>query len=85
MSEPLEYLSRAELQLSIMQNIEREITRLSKNNRMRIWWDNTRNWAKVQTFITSNSKKAGSSSSIQQCLFIGANPDGVSFYQEPKP
>lgn len=82
MDEPLEYMSRAELQLNIMRNIERKVQTLSKNNRFRVWWDNTKNWVRVQELLNMNTTKAGSTSSGAQCRFIGADPDGTTFYKE---
>jgi len=80
MNEPLEYLSRAELQLNIMRNIEREIMGMGKTAKIRFWWERVPNWVKVQAFINGNTRKAGSTSSGEQCFFIGADPDGKSFY-----
>lgn len=82
MNEPLEYLSRKELQLNIMQNIEKEITYLSKNNRFRNWWENTPNWGRVQRIINGGTVKGGSTSSVEQCLFLGVDPDGHTFLME---
>ena len=75
MSEPLEYLNRVELQLNIMKNIEREIMRLSKNAMLRSWWEMSPNWVRVQAFLNWNTRKAGSTSSGEQCVFIGLDPD----------
>ena len=93
MEEPLGYLSRKELELNIMRNIERKILEDcsvedydSKGNlELKWWWENTPNWVKVQTFLNGNSKKAGSTSSAEQCLFLGVQPDGKSFYDILEP
>lgn len=82
MSEPLSYMSRAELQLNIMQNIEREIMRLGKRNTVRWWWEHSKNWVKVQAILNGNTRCAGSTSSAQQCQFIGAEPDGDTFIEK---
>ena len=81
MDEPLDYLSRAELQLGIMQNIERIVSGLPKSNSFRRWWDMYPNWVRVQEIINMNTHKAGSTSSGAQCHFIGAHPDGKTFYK----
>jgi len=86
--EPLEYLDRKQLQLNIMRNIEQKILEDcsvedcdSKGNlELKCWCENTPNWVKVQTFLNGNSKKAGSGSSTDQCIFLGVNPGGKSFY-----
>jgi hypothetical protein len=84
-AEPLSYMSRAELQLNIMRNIEREIKNLDRDGEgdegvsLRYWWQHTANWAKVQRIINGNTSKAGSTSSTQQCAFMGADVDGYSF------
>lgn len=80
--EPLSYMSRSELQLNIMQNIEREIMRLGKRNTVRWWWEHSKNWVKVQAILNGNTRRAGSTSSAQQCRFIGAEPDGASFIED---
>lgn len=88
MREPLEYLSRKELQLNIMRNIEQKLLESTKvedydeegNLDIKCWWENMPNWVKVQTFLNGNSSKAGSTSSTQQCIFLGVKPDGKSFY-----
>ena len=86
--EPLSYLSRKELQLNIMRNIERKILQKGEfedederveNIELKCWWRNTPNWAKVQTFLNGSSHKAGSTSSTAQCRFIGVDPDGKTF------
>lgn len=79
--EPLEYLSRADLQLTIMKNIERIITNIHKNNDLRRWWDMAPNWFRVQTFINGNTKKGGSTSSFEQCEFLGVDVDGYTFFE----
>jgi hypothetical protein len=78
-TEPLGFMSRAELQLNIMVNLERLVKRLSKNNSLRYWWDHSKNWVKVQAVLNGNTLKAGSTSSAAQCNFIGADPDGDTF------
>lgn len=80
--EPLKHLSRAELQLEIMKNIEREIMNTGHRNKLRFWWERVPNWVRVQTFINRNTIKAGSTSSGQQCHFIGADPDGKTFFNK---
>ena len=85
MQEPLKYLSRAELQLNIMQSIEREIMQSGHRSRMRYWWERSPNWAKVQRFMNANTLKAGSTSSREQCHFMGADPDGKTFFNKEKP
>jgi hypothetical protein len=82
MDEPLDYMSRAELQLNIMCNIERKVKELPKRNGFRWWWDNTKNWVRVQELLNMNTRKAGSTSSTVQCRFIGADPAGNTFYKE---
>lgn len=82
--EPLEYLTRDKLQLQIMQNIETEITHMGKTSKLRYWWDRSPNWAKVQTFLNGRSSKSGSTSSALQCRFIGADPDGKTFFIRDK-
>lgn len=77
--EPLAFMSREELQLRIMQNIEFEVSKLDKRNAFRRWWDYSRNWERVQAIINGNTSKAGSTSSAQQCRFMGVDPDGRSF------
>lgn len=81
MDEPLEYMSRSELQLNIMRNIERKVQMLSKNNKFRIWWDNSKNWVRVQELLNMNTCKSGSTSSAAQCRFIGADPEGKTFFK----
>ena len=81
MDEPLEYMSRAELQLNIMRNIELKVQSLSKSNRFRLWWDNSKNWVRVQELLNMNTTKAGSTSSSAQCRFIGADPEGKTFLE----
>ena len=81
--EPLEYLDRAKLQLNIMQNLEREVLRLSKRNHFRMWWDGSRNWIRVQVILNGNTLKAGSTSSADQCRFIDVDPDGYTFLNKP--
>ena len=84
----LYYLERKELMLNVMRNIERKILEAcsveeydSKGNlELKCWWENTPNWVKVQTFLNGNTSKAGSSSSIKQCKFLGVAPNGESFY-----
>jgi len=78
--EPLAHLSRAELQLKIMRNIESIIGEMGKTSSLRWWWDHSTNWVRVQQFLNMNTSKAGSTSSTQQCIFIGADPDGKTFY-----
>jgi|WetSurMetagenome_2_1015567.scaffolds.fasta_scaffold01346_14 hypothetical protein len=80
MEEPLEYMTRSELQLNIMRNIERKVNELPKRNSFRWWWDNSKNWIRVQELLNMNTKKAGSTSSTAQCRFIGTNPDGYTFF-----
>lgn len=80
--EPLADRSRAELQLNILQNMERLVMQYPKRNAIRLWWEHTFNWVKVQALITGNTSKGGSTSSAQQCRFIGADPDGYSFIKE---
>ena len=84
----LYYLERKELMLNVMRNIERKILEDcsveeydSKGNlELKYWWESMPNWVKVQTFLNGNTSKAGSTSSIKQCRFIGVKPDGKSFY-----
>lgn len=80
MEEPLGYLSRAELELRFMKNIELAIQKMGKTSHLRHWWDNHPNWVRVQKFMNNNTHKAGSTSSTQQCIFMGVDPDGKSFY-----
>lgn len=80
--EPLGYLDRADLQLKIMQNIEREIMGMGPTSKLRYWWEAVPNWVRVQTFLNGNTRKAGSTSSTAQCVFIGADPDGNTFFKE---
>ncbi len=80
--EPLEYLSRKELQLNIMRNLENEVKQLHKRNAFRMWWDGSRNWIRVQTILNGNTLKAGSTSSAEQCRFMGVDPDGYTFLRE---
>ncbi len=80
MKEPLEYLDRKALQLQIMRNIERAVMNLHGNNELHRFWKTSRNWLKVQMFLNACSSKAGSTSSTQQCMFLGVEPDGKSFY-----
>ena len=77
--EPLGFISRADLQLNVMVNLERLIKRLSKNNSLRYWWDHSKNWVRVQAILNGNTLKAGSTSSAAQCQFIGVDPDGDTF------
>jgi hypothetical protein len=77
--EPLHEMSRAELQLNIMRNIEREIMTMHPRSSLAYWWKHTVNWHKVQTFINCNTRKMGSTSSAVQCRFIGADPDSKTF------
>ena len=77
--EPLAFMSREELQLRIMQNIEFEVSRLDKRSAFRRWWDSCPNWARVQAIINGGTSKAGATSSSQQCAFMGADPGGKSF------
>jgi hypothetical protein len=78
--EPLEKIPRDKLQLMIMQNIETAIKDLPKRNQFRWWWEHTVNWVKVQRFINNSTNKAGSTSSGQQCIFIGIHPDKYSVF-----
>ena len=78
-AEPLGFMSRAELQLNVMCNVERLIKRLPKNNIMRCWWDYSKNWARVQAILKGDIIKAGSTASAAQCQFIGADPEGDTF------
>jgi hypothetical protein len=73
--EPLNYLNRKELMLNIMNNIEREILNLHHNSALRRKWERIPNWAKVQMFLNGNTSKAGSTSSTEQCRFLGVNPN----------
>lgn len=85
--EPLGYLTRKELQLNIMRNIERKILEdcsveeydSQGNLELKYWWEGMPNWVKVQTFLNGNSCKAGSGSSTEQCRFLGVDPDGKTF------
>jgi hypothetical protein len=79
MEEPLAYLSRSELQLNIMRNLEFEVKQLHKRNQFRVWWEHSRNWFRVQAILNGNTLKAGSTSSSEQCHFMGVDPDGYSF------
>lgn len=84
----LYYLERKKLMLNIMRNIERKVLEDcsveeydSKGNlELKCWWENNPNWVKVQTFLNGNTSRAGSTSSIKQCKFLGVNPAGESFY-----
>ena len=89
MKEPLGHLSRKELQLNILKNIESAIdNEFWMDNpdsdytedfiRLKHWWHNTPNWGKVQMFINGGTSKAGSTSSTEQCIFLGINPDNTS-------
>lgn len=86
--EPLDYLDRKQLQLNIMRNIEKAILEdrsaddqdSESNSDLKSWWCSSPNWAKVQKFLNGNSKKAGCDSSIDQCVFLGVNPDGRTFH-----
>jgi hypothetical protein len=80
--EPLSEMSRAEIQLNIMRNIEREIMMMYPRSSFAYWWKHTVNWHKVQTFINGNTSKMGATSSAVQSRFIGANPDGKTFISE---
>ncbi len=75
MDEPLKYLSRQSLLLTILLNIEYNLLLLPKNNAIRKHWEMSPNWVRVQKYITSNTMKAGSTSSGEQCIFIGLDPD----------
>ena len=77
--DPLAFMSREELQLRIMQNIEFEVSQLDKRNAFRRWWDSSRNWTRVQAIINGGTSKAGATSSAQQCRFMRVDPDGRSF------
>lgn len=79
-TEPLAHLNRAGLQLRIMRNIEHKVATLPKRNSFRFWWDSSRNWVRVQELV-NNTSKAGSTSSAQQCAFMGVNPEGHSFFE----
>lgn len=85
MSEPLDYMDRAELQLNIMRNIEREILRCGKSSILRRWWEMSPNWVRVQAFLNGNTQKAGSMSSGQQSKFIGLDPDSRTLICESNP
>ena len=80
-TEPLAHLSRAQLQLGIMKNVEHLIT---KTPYLKDWWKHSSNWVRVQAIINGNTSKAGSTSSTEQCRFIGADPNGKTF-DLPKP
>ena len=82
MEEPLSYLSRDKLQLNIMRNLEMEVKQLHKKNQFRVWWDNSCNWIRVQVILNGNTIKAGSTSSSEQCRFMGIDPDGYSFLEK---
>lgn len=86
--DPLNYLSRKELLLNILKNIQIEINAdcaiekgdSSGNLELKHWWDNAQNWIKVKTFITDNTMRAGSTSARKMCQFLGINPSGKSFF-----
>jgi hypothetical protein len=82
MNEPLDYLDRAKLQATILKNIEREIMQLNKANKLRAFWEMSPNWVRVQAFINGNTRKAGSTSSAEQCEFIGLDPDSRTLLRE---
>lgn len=82
MVEPLGHMSRSELQLHIMRNIEKKIKRLPKRNSIRQWWEHSKNWIRVQEILNANTSMAGRTSSSGQCCFIGADPDGDTFCKE---
>ena len=75
MKEPLNYLNRKDLMLNIMNNIDREILNLHHNSQLRRQWEGIPNWAKVQRFLNGNTIKAGSTSSAEQCMFLGIDPN----------
>lgn len=81
MEDPLKYLSRKELLLNVMQNIERSINHLHKNNPLKRAWGMYPNWAKCQKYLNNGTTKAGSTSSLHMCKFIGVDPDGKSFFK----
>jgi len=78
-AEPLLYLPRSELQLNIMKSFESELLNKYPKSAFAYWWRHTYNWVKVQAFINMNTSKAGSTSSSEQCRFVGADPDSTSF------
>lgn len=84
MSEALDYIGRAELQLTILKNIERELLLLNRNNRLRMFWEISPNWVRVQAFINRGTGKAGSTSSAQQCGFIGLDPNSHALLTDNK-
>lgn len=82
MEEPLKDVTRKQLQLDIMKNIELEIKGCGVTSKLRWWWEHTQNWGKVQRIINGRSCKAGSTSSTAQCIFIGIDPDGYSVFDK---
>ena len=75
----LQHMTRANILLNVMRNIEIEVSHLPKNNSFRRLWDSSTNWHRVQLFINSNTTKAGSTSSAEQCRFMGVDPSGYTF------
>jgi len=60
----IENADSAKYQLGILRNIKREF-RCKK----------TQNWVFVQKFLLSHTSHAGSTSSINHCIFLGIDPD----------
>ncbi len=77
--DPLSYLNRDELGRNVMRNVQDII---ESRRYLRVWWKKAPNWAKVQAVLNGRSRVAGSTSSAQECRFIGFNPDDYGLLPE---
>ncbi len=72
-ADPLAYLSRSELGRKVMQNVQRLIK--DRGIYLEKYWYETPHWSKVQDVLNGNTLAAGSTSSGEECRFIGFKPD----------
>lgn len=75
-------LTRIELMLRVMKNIERNI--MINGNRSEVAREraNSPNWVMVKNYLTAGTSKGGSGSAHEQCRLMGVDPDGMSFYKD---
>lgn len=66
--------NRREFQLSLMQNIERNMPVAKRKRKMK--------WVLVQEYLLQQTPRGGSTSSCVHCEWMGVDPDGYSFYDE---
>lgn len=81
--EPLAYLNRRQLEGLVLQNID-TILQQHPYSAFYYDWKSKPNWIKVQQIFNNSTCKAGSTSSYQQCSFIGIDPDAYSIQESHK-